>query len=142
MGTRDIRGIVGRTLQGESNNRNDSIQPLVRRVGGGIGLLAAIFVILADYGAPPQFDGIGKAIFWTGMVLVPLVAFNRDVLHFASSFMTITVLFAMQALLVIYGFSELQHVNFLILAPICLIQVLIFSAPLMLIRKHRTGIWY
>jgi len=116
---------------------------IVKISGRVIGVCAVAFVLLARDGlGPPYLDSVGKALFWTGLVLVPLLSFNYDVLRLTSGKAAVASLSALQLVLVFYLFGRLQEVNFIILAPICIVQCLLFFLPLMLIRKRRSGIWY
>ncbi len=115
----------------------------VKIAGRVIGVCAAVFVLLARDGfGPPYLDSVGKALFWTGLVLVPLFSFNYDILRLTSGKAAVATLSVLQLVLVLYLFERLQEVNFIILAPICIVQCLLFFLPLMLIRKRHSGIWY
>jgi hypothetical protein len=102
-----------------------------------------VFVLLARDGIGPLYlDAVGKALFWTGLVLVPLFSFNYDILRLTLGRAAVGTLCALQLGLVFFLFGRLQEVNFIILAPICIVQCLLFFLPLMLIRKRHSGIWY
>jgi hypothetical protein len=127
----------------QDNPKSDSPKYLVKVSARIIGICSAGLVLLAREGiGPPYLDSIGKAIFWTGMVLVPLFAFNLDLLVSKLGQVSMVVLSALQLISVFYLFDKLREVNFIILACLCLVQCLIFFLPLMLIRKMNRGIWY
>lgn len=121
----------------------DRIKQFVKVSARVIGVCAAGFVLLARDGiGPPYLDSVGKALFWTGIVLVPLFSFNHDVLRTTSGQVVAVGLSTLQFVLVFYSFERLQECTFIVLTPLCLIQCLIFFLPFMLIRKRHNGIWY
>jgi hypothetical protein len=108
-----------------------------------IGITAAAFVILAQNDlAPPVFDSIGKALFWTGIVLISLLLLNQDVLSFALGKIVMLLLLMLHVLALCHYFLRLHEVSFIVLAPICLLECILFTLPFMLIRKRQSGIWY
>lgn len=123
--------------------KRNHIKQLLKVSASVIGVCAAVFVLLARDGVgPPYFDSLGKAFFWTGMVLVPLFSLNYDVLRLPSGKALAVALFAFQLVLVFYLFGRLHGLNFIILTPLCFIQSLLYMLPFMLIRRRNTGIWY
>lgn len=108
-----------------------------------IGVSAAVLVILTGDGLGPTYlDSAGRCLFWTATVLGPMFAFNLDVIRTVLGVVAAIGLVALQLLLVFCLFNKLNGMSFILLAPICLAQCLLFEAPFMLIRKRYSGIWY
>jgi hypothetical protein len=125
------------------NSTKTGFEQLLKILGRMIAVCAAAFVIMAHEGfGPMYFDAVGKALFWTGMVSIPVWSLNQDVLRIASGRVLALGLFAIQLFLVFYTFGKLQALTFITLTPLCFVQCLIFMLPFMLIRKRHSGIWY
>lgn len=108
-----------------------------------LGVCAAALVILARDGlGPPYLDSIGKALFWTGSVLVSVFFLNQDVFRLTSGKLFAMLFCALQMFFVFYWFGNLRELSFITLTPICFVECLVFMLPLMLIRKRHKGIWY
>jgi hypothetical protein len=121
----------------------NDIQQYLKWCGRVVAVLAAAFIILAREGVgPPYFDAIGKAMFWTAIVFVPLLTLNQDVLRLSEGKIVVVALFALHLALVLYSFGLLKGLTFITLTPLCFVQCLIFTLLLMLIRKRHKGIWY
>jgi len=118
-------------------------QQFLKIVGWVMALCAAGLVIMAreDFG-PRYFDALGKALFWTAIVFVPLFGINQDVLRLTAGKLLAAVLFALQLILVAFLFEKLYELNFLTITPLSFCECLTFAMAFMLIRKHYTGIWY
>ncbi len=90
-------------------------------------MFASLLVVFAREGlGPPYLDAAGKAVFWTGIVFVPLLGLNQDVLQIVSGKLL----------------AVLNGLTFIELTPLCVVQFVIFALPFMLIRKRFSGIWY
>ena len=62
-----------------------------------LGVCAAAFVLLARDGiGPPYLDSVGKALFWSGGVLVSVFFLNQDVLRLTSGKLFALLFFALQ----------------------------------------------
>jgi hypothetical protein len=116
----------------ESSERTAKSMKYMARI---VAILALIpFLLARDTVGPPYLDNVAKAVFWTGMVLVPLIGLNQDVLRSKTG--KIAVFFAS------FFFRGLSSLNFIFLSVICIGQILVFALPLMFIRKQQTNIWY
>jgi hypothetical protein len=125
------------------SSAEDDFRQILKIIGRVIAVCAAAFVIMAREGiGPPYFDPLGKAFFWTGIVLIPLFSLSGDVLSLTVGKVTALGLFILQLALVFLLFGRLQQMTFITLTPLCFAQCLIFALPLMLIRKQHRGIWY
>ncbi len=112
-------------------------------VGRAMAVCAAVFVIMAHEGFGPDYFGeIGKALFWTAMVFVPLFSINQDMLQLGAGKFLAVVLFVIQLTLVYIFFRRLNEFNFITLAPLAFCQSLAFAIAFMFIRKQHHGIWY
>jgi hypothetical protein len=112
-------------------------------LGRIMAICAAGFVIMSHEGVgPPSFDAIGKALFWTSIVFVPLFTLNQDVLRSSTGKLLAVSLFAVQLIFVNWFFGKLKELNFIVLTPLCFGQCLIFMLIFMLVRKRNSGIWY
>jgi hypothetical protein len=114
------------------------------KIGGWVmTLCAAALVIMAREGFGPRyFDALGKALFWSVIVFVPLFGINQDVLRLTAGKFLAVGLVALQLTLVGFLFERLYELNFITITPLSFCQCLIFAMAFMLIRKHHTGIWY
>jgi hypothetical protein len=93
-------------------------------------LTSAGLVIAARRGFGPGYlDQVGKAVYWTGVVFLPLLAVNNDLLYLASAKRWLVLMFAVQILLVYLAFDSLTHWSFLTLTPVGVIQIFLFSMP-------------
>jgi hypothetical protein len=67
------------------DSASTGFQRLLKILGRVTAICAAAFVIMAREGVgPAYFDSVGKALFWTVIVFVPLLAINQDMLRLAS----------------------------------------------------------
>lgn len=108
-----------------------------------IAVLALAFFLLARDGiGPAYFDSIGKIIYWTGIVLFPLFSLNRDMLSSLSGQAVSIAIVSLHVLIVYRLYDHLQKISFITLTPICVVEFFVLAAPLLAIRKWRTGIWY
>lgn len=108
-----------------------------------VGVSAAIAVILAEDGLGPSYlDSIGRALFWTGAVLGPMLAFNVDVLRTVLGKIVAVGLVALQCVLVCRLFDRLNGVSFISITIFAFAQFMLFQSPFMFIRKRYSGIWY
>ena len=108
-----------------------------------LGVCAAAFVLLARDGiGPPYLDSVGKALFWSGGVLISVFFLNQDVFCLTSGKLFAVLFFALQMFFVFYWFGKLQQLSFIVLTLICFIECLLFMIPLMIVRKRHNGTWY
>src|SRR5580704_7722384 len=125
------------------NAARTGFQQFLKIVGWVMTLCAAALVIVAREGFGPRyFDALGKALFWTVIVFVPLLGINQDVLRLTPGKFLAAGLFALQLILVRFSFERLYELNFITITPLSFCQCLIFAMAFMLIRKHYSGIWY
>jgi hypothetical protein len=125
------------------NSTRTGFEQFLKILGRVIAICAAVFVIMAHEGfGPMYFDAVGKALFWTGIVSVPVWSLNQDVLRTTSGRVLAVGLFTFQLFLVFYSFGRLQALDFIALTPLFFVQCMIFMLPFMLIRKRNSGIWY
>jgi hypothetical protein len=123
----------------ERSRAKETIKTLARVIG----LCGVAFVVLAQAGFGPSYlDPAGKALFGTGIVFVSIFFLNRDVFRFRSGQMLGMLFLTLHVLLILHTFRRLQEISFIVLAPICLVECVAFTLPLMLIRKRHSGIWY
>ena len=88
-------------------------------------------VVAARHGFGPGYlDQVGKAVYWTGVVFLPLLAVNKDVLHLASAKRWLILMLVAQILLVYLAFDSLKYWSFLTLTPVGVIQIVLFCIPL------------
>ena len=126
-----------------TNAAESGVQQSLKWFGRMVAISAAAFVIMAHEGfGPSYFDPVGKALFWTGIVFVPLFSLNQDVLRLIAGKVLAVGLFALQLILVICAFGKLKEFNFIVLTPLCFGQCLIFTVIFMLVRKRSSGVWY
>ena len=108
-----------------------------------VAVSAVIPIILATDGFGPSYlDSVGRVLFWSGMVLGPMFAFNLDVLRTIPGMIFATGLTTVQLLLAIRFFERLNGVSLIVIAIFGLVQCVLFEMPFMLIRKRYSGIWY
>lgn len=125
------------------DSARDQSKRSIRIFARVLGVSAALFIILAqDHIGPTYFDPLGKALFWTGIVLIPVFVLNHDVLRFGWAKILAIVQSALQILLVWLLFEKLSSFSFITLTPLCLIQSFFFTLSFMPIRKRNCGIWY
>jgi hypothetical protein len=125
------------------NTAPTGFQQFLKIVGRVMALCAATLVIMAREGFGPRyFDALGKALFWTVIVFVPLFGINQDVLRLTAGKFLFAGFLALQLILVSFLFERLHELNFIIITPLSFCECLIFAMAFMLIRKHHTGIWY
>ena len=125
------------------NTAPTGFQQFLKIVGRVMALCAATLVIMAREGFGPRyFDALGKALFWTVIVFVPLFGINQDVLRLTAGKFLSAGFLALQLILVSFLFERLYELNFIIITPLSFCECLIFAMAFMLIRKHHTGIWY
>ena len=85
-----------------SDSATNDTQQALKWCGRIVAVLAAAFIILAREGVgPPYFDATGKALFWTGIVFVPLLSLNQDVLRLAEGKLLAVALFVLHLVLVL-----------------------------------------
>ena len=95
------------------------------------GLTSAGLLVAARRGFGPEYlDQAGKALYWTAVVFLPLLAVNKDVLYLASAKRWLILMLAVQILLVYLAFDRLTNWSFLTLTPVGLIQIFLFCIPL------------
>ena len=125
------------------NSATTGVQRFLKIIGRVTALCAAAFVIMAREGFGPRyFDALGKALFWTVIVFVPLFGINQDVLRLRAGKFLAGGCFALQLILVGFSFERLYELNFIIITPLSFCECLIFAMAFMLIRKQHSGIWY
>jgi hypothetical protein len=125
------------------NSATPGFQQFLKIVGRVMALCAAAFVIMAREGFGPRyFDALGKALFWTVIVFVPLFGINQDELRLTAGKFLAAGLVALQLILVGMLFERLYGLNFITITPLSFCQCLIFAMAFMLIRKQHSGIWY
>ena len=108
-----------------------------------LAICAAILVILSRENVGPAYlDPAAKTIFWTGAVFISLFSFNRDVLRQVAGMAVMASLITCHVVFVYYSFQRISDLNFFVLTGLALVQAVVFSGPLMLVRKRYTGIWY
>jgi hypothetical protein len=120
-----------------SDSPTNNTQQALKWCGRIVAVLAAAFIILAREGVgPPYFDAAGKALFWTGIVFVPLLSLNQDVLRLAEGKLLVVALFVLHLVFVLSSFGRLKNFTFITLTPLCFGQCLLFAVPFMLVRKR------
>jgi hypothetical protein len=125
------------------NSATTGFQQFLKIVGRVMAVCAAAFVIMAREGFGPKYlDALGKALFWTVIVFVPLFGINQDVLRLTAGKFLAAGLFALQLVLVEFLFERLYELNFITIASLSFCLCVIFAMAFMLIRKQRRGIWY
>jgi hypothetical protein len=126
-----------------SDLAKDGTDQALKWSGRVIAVLAAMCIIIAREGfGPAYFDAIGKALFWTDIVFVPLTSLNRDVLRLSDGKVIAVILFTCHLWLVFWSFGKLTDFSFITLTPVCFAQALVFMLIFMLIRKRHFGRWY
>lgn len=109
----------------------------LRMPAWGIGGGAAILIIMArENVGPPYLDNIGKAFFWTGAVFLPLLGLNRDIYRLNAARLIAVMLFGLHLILVGWSFEQLKDMGFITLFPLCIVQLLIFEIPFVIVRKR------
>ena len=127
----------------DSTAQKRSIPSSLKWIGRVFAVFASLLVVFAREGlGPPYLDAAGKAVFWTGIVFVPLLGLNQDVLQIVSGKLLAILLWLVQLTLVFHFFAVLNGLTFIELTPLCVVQFVIFALPFMLIRKRFSGIWY
>jgi hypothetical protein len=124
----------------ESSERTAKSMKYMARIVAILSLIP--FLLARDTVGPPYLDNVAKAVFWTGMVLVPLIGLNQDVLRSKTGKIAVFFLVTFQLALASFFFRGLSSLNFIFLSVICIGQILVFALPLMFIRKQQTNIWY
>jgi hypothetical protein len=127
--------------QQEENPDDDPERTKMRRSlrlpAWGIGGGAAILIIMArENVGPPYLDSLGKAFFWTGTVFLPLLGLNRDICRLNTARLTAVALFGLHLILVSWLFGQLKDMSFITLFPLCIVQLLVFEIPFVIIRKR------
>jgi hypothetical protein len=106
-----------------------------------VGVFAAALVIVGQSG--PSYLGVwGKIIFWTALVVAPLLLFNKNMLGLLLGKVITILLLLLHVLFVVHWFGSLEKVNFAILALVALGEGTAFASILMIVRRQHTGIWY
>ena len=125
------------------DSRNNRAGILLKACTGVVGLVSAIFCILAQDGVlSPVFDSVGKVVFWTGGFLIGFLSLNRDLLRSLDGIALAILLIAFHGFGVFEALPLLPQLNFIELAGVCLVESVLFFLPMMLLRKQKTDIWY
>jgi hypothetical protein len=116
---------------------------LLKAYAGLVGLVSAIFCILAQEDVlTPIFYSVGKVLFWTGLFVGPFLGLNRDLLRSLYGIALALLLIALHGVVVFKALPLLPHLNFIEITGVLIAESVLFSLPMMLLRKQKTDIWY
>lgn len=101
-----------------------------------IAVPATLLVILAQTSIGPQyFDSLGKMIFWTGCVFVPLFGLNLDIFRQNAGIILWLALLAIHIACVCLLFRNLSNMTFIPLAGISIIEMMVFEFVVIAFRR-------
>ena len=101
------------------------------------GIGSALFVILSKDATGPQYlDQVGKALFWTGAVFVPVIAVNLRELSTSSGQKCLALLALLHICFVAFAFHGLAAWSFVTLTPAYLLEILLSNVALAKVSKR------